>query len=523
MKISFIFFLFVFLSLSSLYSQLQLEWERRYNNPINGEDDAFSIDIDNVGNSYVTGRSYNGNNYDITTIKYDNSGNLIWSKNYSGNTNLDDYPVKIMCDKYGNAVVSGISNYSNLFELILLKYSNSGVQLWAKRFFGIPGRSFSDISMAMDTSSNTYILGKSNEVGNGCFLIVKFASNGDTLWTRRFIDTSQTYANPQKLILDSLGNLYVTGTNNSLFVIIKYDSSGQMIWVTRKSNRVPNDMCIDQAGNIIVTGDTYRSGSTDFWTAKYSKVGNFIWEKFFNIMNETAYSVNVDGSGNSYVTGYSYYYGDLVTIKYDSSGSQKWSNSIMGNFNGSNIKTLLDKDNNTLVMANYFVNWVRRVIILKKYTEAGDSLFYYQYQSPSNMEDAAYDMKLGNNNEIYITGKSMASISHFDYITLKFSQPIGIDPVSSEIPSQFSLSQNYPNPFNPATKIKFAIPAGYASQTILSVYDILGRQVAVLVNEQLKPGTYEVDWYASVYPSGVYFYKINLGSFFEIKRMVLLK
>jgi photosystem II stability/assembly factor-like uncharacterized protein len=100
----------------------------------------------------------------------------------------------------------------------------------------------------------------------------------------------------------------------------------------------------------------------------------------------------------------------------------------------------------------------------------------------------------------------------------------GILPISSEIPGHYSLSQNYPNPFNPTTKIKFQIPAsGSVAQTFLYVYDILGREIATLVNQQLKPGTYEVEWDASVYPSGVYFYKLSTGDYFETKRMVLLK
>ncbi|NOS84683.1 MAG: T9SS type A sorting domain-containing protein [Ignavibacteria bacterium] len=104
------------------------------------------------------------------------------------------------------------------------------------------------------------------------------------------------------------------------------------------------------------------------------------------------------------------------------------------------------------------------------------------------------------------------------------SIPIGINTISSEAPTQFSLSQNYPNPFNPATKIKFQIPqTGSAAETFLSVYDILGRQVAVLVNQQLQPGTYEVDWDASAFMSGVYFYVITLGSFKETRKMVLIK
>ena len=103
---------------------------------------------------------------------------------------------------------------------------------------------------------------------------------------------------------------------------------------------------------------------------------------------------------------------------------------------------------------------------------------------------------------------------------------IGIEPISSEVPDKFVLFQNYPNPFNPSTKIKFEIPsvgARHAVPVRLIIYDILGREIAVLVNEQLKPGTYEVEWDASAYPSGVYFYRLTAGNFAETKKMVLLK
>ena len=96
---------------------------------------------------------------------------------------------------------------------------------------------------------------------------------------------------------------------------------------------------------------------------------------------------------------------------------------------------------------------------------------------------------------------------------------IGI--INQETPSIFSLSQNYPNPFNPSTKIKFDIPKG--SLVKLKVYDILGREVAVLVNEKLTAGIYEYDWNASALPSGVYFYRLEAGDFIETKRMVLVK
>lgn len=96
--------------------------------------------------------------------------------------------------------------------------------------------------------------------------------------------------------------------------------------------------------------------------------------------------------------------------------------------------------------------------------------------------------------------------------------------LSSEIPNRFSLSQNFPNPFNPSTKINFAIPNGSSvAQTFLSVYDILGNELAILVNQQLSPGTYSVEWDAPNYPGGIYFYRLSSGVFSETKKMILIK
>ena len=100
---------------------------------------------------------------------------------------------------------------------------------------------------------------------------------------------------------------------------------------------------------------------------------------------------------------------------------------------------------------------------------------------------------------------------------------VGVNSEGSKIPSKYSLSQNYPNPFNPITKIKFDIAANSVGQTFLSVYDILGREIATLVNEQLQPGSYEVTFDGSNLPSGVYFYKLISGNFILTKKLVLLK
>jgi hypothetical protein len=101
------------------------------------------------------------------------------------------------------------------------------------------------------------------------------------------------------------------------------------------------------------------------------------------------------------------------------------------------------------------------------------------------------------------------------------SELIGIKPISNEVPNQFSLSQNYPNPFNPKTVISFQIAA--SSFASLKIYDILGREAAILVNEFLKPGTYEADWSADNFASGIYYYKLMAGDYIGTRKMVLVK
>ncbi len=91
----------------------------------------------------------------------------------------------------------------------------------------------------------------------------------------------------------------------------------------------------------------------------------------------------------------------------------------------------------------------------------------------------------------------------------------------TSLPEKYYLGQNYPNPFNPNTHLKFGIPdPGFVS---LKIYDILGNEVAAIINENLQPGSYELNWNAADYPSGTYFYRLTSGGFSEVRRMVVVK
>ena len=98
---------------------------------------------------------------------------------------------------------------------------------------------------------------------------------------------------------------------------------------------------------------------------------------------------------------------------------------------------------------------------------------------------------------------------------------IGVTQIITEVPEGFFLTQNYPNPFNPTTNLEFGISKlGFVS---LKVYDLLGKEVTTLVNEIKPAGLYEVEFDGSILPSGIYYYKLEAGSFSETKKMLLIK
>jgi hypothetical protein len=117
--------------------------------------------------------------------------------------------------------------------------------------------------------------------------------------------------------------------------------------------------------------------------------------------------------------------------------------------------------------------------------------------------------------------------------------PTGIDKLSDKIPDSYKLEYNYPNPFNPITKIKFDIPAfaplpsgpqdpvEKGQGVRLDIYNSLGQLVTTLVNQSagsgLSPGTYDVEFNGTNYPSGVYYYQLIAGDYIETKKMVLIK
>ncbi|HCV44318.1 MAG TPA: hypothetical protein DGH68_12590 [Bacteroidetes bacterium] len=106
---------------------------------------------------------------------------------------------------------------------------------------------------------------------------------------------------------------------------------------------------------------------------------------------------------------------------------------------------------------------------------------------------------------------------------IRFVTPTAVNDGTSAVGDQYKLEDNYPNPFNPSTTIRFSVPAGTYGPTSLRVYDLLGKEVRTLVNEELKAGSYEKTFDATGLSSGVYFYRLQAGESVSTKKLLLMK
>jgi hypothetical protein len=182
---------------------------------------------------------------------------------------------------------------------------------------------------------------------------------------------------------------------------------------------------------------------------------------------------------------------------------------------------------------NSGISWILRnspVIGLSGIMGYGNSFWVSVFNSPSQIYITSnggltwQSEHNSNENVRHITASRTGNIGWAclaNGMVLKRSTPLNININSAETPEKFILRQNYPNPFNPLTNIEFSI-AEYSAVKLI-VYDALGREVEILLNEKLNPGTYTAHWDASIYPSGVYFYQLTGKGINDIKKMVLVK
>ena len=143
------------------------------------------------------------------------------------------------------------------------------------------------------------------------------------------------------------------------------------------------------------------------------------------------------------------------------------------------------------------------------------SAFQFFISSSANVDSIVFELEISSNGIVYWM------VASNDTVTMEDSVTVDIKDKFDYQPNEFALEQNYPNPFNPTTTINYSVPR--TAVVTLKVYDILGREIATLVNEEKPAGNYSVNFNASNLSSDIYFYRMQAGTFVETKKLTLLK
>jgi len=310
-------------------------WLRRYDGPANSVDWALAIAIDGSGNVYVTGKSYSsGTDFDYATIKYYPDGDTAWLRRYDGPGNSVDYASAIAVDGSGNVYVTGgIQVSGSGGDYATIKYDSDGDTVWVRTYSGSGNSDDVASAIAVDGSGNVYVTGGSNVSGYYYdYATIKYYPNGDIAWVRRY-GSGSTYTGAYAIAVDGSGNVYVTGYSagsgtGTDYATIKYYPNGDTAWLRRYDGPANSwdgafAIAVDDSDNVYVTGYSYDSlTSNDYATIKYYPDGDTAWIIRYNGSgngSDGASAIAVDGSGNVYVTGWSYSSGtdwDYATIKY---------------------------------------------------------------------------------------------------------------------------------------------------------------------------------------------------------------
>jgi hypothetical protein len=527
-----IFFLTILFFSIAVYSQVNQEWVARYDGPGSNYDEANAVAVDQSGNVFITGQSEQSLlNFDCATIKYNSYGGEEWVQRFNGSENQTDIGKSIAVVGSGDVYVLAQSHVN----FVTFKYTNLlGNELWKKILNNCNGAA----TLVLDNQTNIYVTGAgdNNASNNNDYTTIKYNILGTEQWIAQYSGPDSLDDGASDITVDNYGNVYVTGIIggyiSSDYATVKYNHLGVVQWSQTYNGPADFDdgaiaIALDDSGNVYVTGSSEQSyGVRDYATIKYNSTGVLRWVNRFNFVgDDVAKDIAVDGEGNVYVTGWSEGIGtstDYATIMYSSAGVQQW----VARYNGPDslgdgaYALALDASGNVYVTGGSTKDWYEDCVTVK-YNPNGSEIWVQRYNGPGNQSDQGKAIAVDDAGNVYVTGGSYGDGTKTDYVTIKYSQPAGIEPISKYIPTEYNLFQNYPNPFNPATTIEFSIPK---SEFIsLKVYDILGEEVATVVADRLSAGNHKYTWDTTGLAGGIYFYRLESGSFTETKKMILLK
>jgi hypothetical protein len=427
------------------FAQANIAWTHRYAGGFGGDDQPYACAFDSQGNLYVTGStvaSYDpvGDVYrkDCITLKYDPAGNLLWSRVYGEGDALSQEGLALCVGPDNHCYVAGTdgANY------IVLKYDPSGVLHWVGTY---SGAGTYDIPTAIGVDSFGYVAvtGSAEDIDliNLNYLTCRFDMYGTLEWGIRYNGTAQGLDFARALKIDSAGNIHVTGYSEGIdsgfdCTTIKYNVFGDSIWVARYNaggDDGGNDLAIDAAGNVYVTGASPRTGNDEMILLKYGFYGDQVWVKRYVGSSggvDSGRFVDVHpGTQDILMTGFSLRSGqgyDYLITRWNSAGTFLWSYRYNGPGNGDDMPVgqRIDSAGSVYVAGVSPGSGTGTDFALIKIDPSGVAPWVRRYDSGNlGLADEARGMALHTDGSIAITGAVQQGTTGFtDIETVKYTQ-----------------------------------------------------------------------------------------------------
>ncbi|MFM2306499.1 MAG: hypothetical protein RLZZ367_1168 [Bacteroidota bacterium] len=362
-------------------------WVKTFNGPDSDTDEPVAIAADGSGNVYVAGKSKNANNdYDVFVIKYNTSGDTLWTRNWDGGAAGDDEARAMAVDASGNVYLTGSTDadasllVSN--DYISLKYSSAGALQWAVPYNGNGGGDDRAYAIALDNAGNAYVTGRTWNGTDYDIQTQKYASGNGAETAFATYASNLGDDQPAKIAIDNNGNVLLAGTSdrnatastNRDYLTIQYNSSGAQQWLQLYNGAGTGDddladMVLDATGNVYVTGssdlDSTAADNLDYVTIKYNSAGSLQWSRSYNgAAGETdaAFalalgvnnSVNVTGQANEGTPQVKN--NNAVTLIYDNQGNQQQKLVYDGPINATDAGSVILAANGGIYVAGYTTN-----------------------------------------------------------------------------------------------------------------------------------------------------------------------
>ncbi len=472
-------------------------------------DECLSVSQTKDNGFIATGhtKSYGAGGADIFLVRYDQNGNILWNKAIGQQYN--DWAHFVLQTKDNGYAILGYSDLGTLYvnyDIVIIKTDSLGNLLWANAY-GLNGDEYS--FELKETSDGGFVVA-GYTVSSNIFLF-KTDSLGTIKWSKRYIANQSCSAYSLSVCKD--GGFIIGGQIGADALIIRTDAIGNTLW-TRKYAGNGSDSFGDvketSENGFIACGNTSSGGdfSTNIFVVKMDSVGESVCPSSPINLTTQQFTPSAYPITNFQTTS--------AGVIYD------WTFTVRNPSPSVTTSCIIPVE---LILLDYEVTKGQIKLFWATATELNNHKFeIYRngilvgsvegHGTTSSQHDYSFFDKPGS------TGEYIYRLLQIDYdgtrneigkLKIEFNQT----PVKSQ------LEQNYPNPFNPTTKINFALPQ--KDFVTLKVFDLLGKEVATLVNEEKEAGYHEVAFDGSKLPSGIYIYTIITNGFSASKKLMLIK